>query len=140
MESGVHPTSFVSPYFTKEAVASTWEHEIYRIGVFGTFTQNHAQPWYIPDPETKKKGPGHRQACRIRNGMDESELGKVARQCKQCNNYGHNYKKCPMNEQHNAAEAGPSGNASDGRPPEFVSTTASRARPRRSVSSRSGVV
>src|SRR5438034_829876 len=72
--------------------------------------------------------------------MDESELAKVARKCSQCNNYGHNYKKCPMNEQHNTAEAGPSGNASDGRPPEFVSTTASRARPRRSVSSRSGVV
>src|SRR5438105_3323380 len=38
VESGVQPTSFVSPYFTKEAVASTWEHEIYRIRVFGTFT------------------------------------------------------------------------------------------------------
>src|SRR5437868_14831085 len=37
-------------------------------------------------------------------------------------------------------QAGPSRNASDGRPPEFESTTASRVRPRRSVSSRSGVV
>src|SRR5438128_708954 len=38
VESGVQPTSFVSPYFTKETVASTWEHEIYGIEVFGTFT------------------------------------------------------------------------------------------------------
>src|SRR6266540_2382625 len=140
VESGVQPISFVSPYFTKEAIASTWEHEIYGIGVFGTFTQNHAQPFYIPDPETKKRGPGRQQTRRIRNGMDESEVGKVPRRCSPCNNYGHNYKKCSMNEYHDAAEAGPSGNASDGRPPEFVSITASCARPRRSVSSRSGVV
>src|SRR6266540_2625935 len=140
VESGVQPATFVSPYFTKKAVACTWNQEIYGIGVFGTFTQNRAQPWYIPDPETKKKGDGNRQTCHIWNGMDESELGKMARQSSQCNNYEHNYKKCPMNEQHDAAEAGPSGNASDGRPPEFVSTTASRARPRRSVSSRSSVV
>src|SRR5438128_11696087 len=140
VESGVQPTTFVSPYFTKKAVACTWDQEIYGIGVFGMFTQNRAQPWYIPDPETKKKGPGHQQTRRIRNAMDESELGKVARRCSQCNNYEHNYKKCPMNEHHDAAEAEPSGNASDGRPPEFSSTTASRAHPRRSVSSRSGVV
>src|SRR5438132_2980554 len=43
----------------------------------------------------------------------------------------HNYKKCPMNEEHDAAEAGPSGNASDGRPPVFQTSTTSRARPRR---------
>src|SRR5207244_8813200 len=104
VEFGVRPITFVSPYFTKEAVACTWDQEIYEIGVFGTFTQNRAQPWYIPDPETKKKGPDRRNTRRIRNGMDESELGKMARQCSQCNNYGHNYKKCSMNEQHDAAE------------------------------------
>src|SRR6266540_3328500 len=136
VESGVQPTSFVSPYFTKEAVTSTWEHEIYGIRVFGMFTQNHAQPFYIPDPETKKRGPGRRQTRRIRNGMDESEVGKVSKWCSQCNNYGHNYKKCPMNEAHNSAKAGPSGNTSDRRTPEFVSTMASRARPRCSMSSR----
>src|SRR5438105_8930349 len=59
VEFEVQPTTFVSPYFTKKAVACTWEQEIYGIGVFGTFTQNRAQPWYIPDSETKKKGLGH---------------------------------------------------------------------------------
>src|SRR6266511_952872 len=131
VESGVQPRSFVSPYFTKEAVASTWEHELYGIGVFGMFTQENTQVWYIPDPETKRTGPGRRQTRRIRNGMDESEAGKVPKRCTQCNNYGHNYKKCPMNEEHDAAEAGPSGNASDGRPPVFQTSTTSRARPRR---------
>src|SRR5438105_4199901 len=38
-----------------------------------------------------------------------------------------------MNEHHDVAKAGPSGNASDGRPHEFVSTTASRARSRLST-------
>src|SRR5207244_2178831 len=33
VESKVQPRSFVSPCFTKEAVASIWEHEIYGIGV-----------------------------------------------------------------------------------------------------------
>src|SRR5207237_5360173 len=103
------------------------EHEIYGIRVFGTFTQKHAQPFYIPDPETKKTGPSHRQTRHIRSGMDESEVGKVPKWCTQCNNYGHNYKKCPMNEEHNAAKAGPSGNASDGRPPVFQTSTTSRA-------------
>src|SRR5438045_5245458 len=41
VESGVQPRSFVSPYFTKEAFASPWEHELYGIGVFGTFTQEN---------------------------------------------------------------------------------------------------
>src|SRR5438105_13057529 len=81
VESRVQPTSFVSPYFTKEAVASTWEHEIYGIGVFGTFTQNHAQPFYIPYADTKKRGPSQRQTRRICNGMDEYEVGKVPRWC-----------------------------------------------------------
>src|SRR5438128_6389041 len=94
VESGVQPTTFVSPYFTKEAVACTWDQEIYGIGVFGTFTQNRAQPCYIPDPATVRNGPARRKARRMRNGMDESELAKVARKCSQCNNYGHNYKKC----------------------------------------------
>src|SRR5438552_11134304 len=66
VESGVQPTTFVSPYFTKEAVACTWDQEIYGIGVFGTFTQNRSEPCYILDPETKKKGPGCRQTRRIR--------------------------------------------------------------------------
>src|SRR6266542_1091452 len=74
VESGVQPTSFVSPYFTKEAVASTWEHEVYGIGVFGTFTQENTQTFYIPNLATKKTSPVRRQTRRIRNGMNESEL------------------------------------------------------------------
>src|SRR5438045_8702703 len=42
VESEVQPTTFVSPYFTKEAVACTWDQEIYGIGLFGWFTHNHA--------------------------------------------------------------------------------------------------
>src|SRR6266511_101998 len=115
VESGVQPITFVSPYFTKEAVACTWDQEIYGIRVFGTFTHNRAQPCYIPDPATVRKGPGRPKTRRIRNGMDESELAKVVRQCSQCNNYGNNYTTCTMTEINNAAEARPSGNASDGR-------------------------
>ena len=38
---------------------------------------------FIPDPATKK-GKGHRQTRRIRNGMDESEASKTQKRCSQC--------------------------------------------------------
>ena len=35
------------------------------------------------------------------------------------NALGHNYKKCPQNALHDAADVGPSGNPRDGAPPTF---------------------
>ena len=58
---------------------------------------------FIPDPATKKV-KGRRQTRRIRNGMDESEAGKAQKHCSQCEDLGHNYKKCPQNALHDAAE------------------------------------
>src|SRR5204863_7698006 len=98
VESGVQPTTFVSPYFTKEAVACTWDQEIYGIGVFGTFTQNRVQPCYIPDPATVRKGPGRRKTRRIRNGMDESELAKGRGNGSRLLLDGNNYKICRTEE------------------------------------------
>ena len=37
--SGLDAASYVSQYFTKEAAAQTWCHEIYGIGILGPFTQ-----------------------------------------------------------------------------------------------------
>src|SRR6185312_11385629 len=75
-ESGLQPGVFVSRYFSKEAVVSTWGHEVYRIGIVGPFIQDNEDKMFILDPATKK-GKGHRQTCRIRNSMDESEASKV---------------------------------------------------------------
>ncbi|WVZ67009.1 LOW QUALITY PROTEIN: hypothetical protein U9M48_016155 [Paspalum notatum var. saurae] len=69
---------------------------------------------------------GRRKTRRIRNGMDEAEAGKRPKQCTQCGAVGHNYKKCPQNAVSGAAEAGPSGNATDGAPPSFEMTSSSR--------------
>jgi hypothetical protein len=140
VESGVFPASFVSPYFKKEATAAVWAQEVYGIGILGPFTQDQPPIMYIPDPDRKRVGPGRRQTRRIRNAMDESEAARVEKRCSQCNDYGHTYKKCPMNEVHAAAEAGPSGNPADGRAPEFQNLTESGTRRRRSVSSRSAAV
>ena len=62
---------------------------------------------FIPNPATKK-GKGRCQTRRIRNGMDESEASKAQKRCSQCGALGHNYKKCPKNALHDAADVGPS--------------------------------
>ena len=72
---GLDAASYVSHYFTKEAAAQTWYHEIYGIGILGPFTQQNSHPMLIPDP-AMKRGIGRRQTRRIQNGMYESEVGK----------------------------------------------------------------
>ena len=37
--SGLDVASYVSQYFTKEAAAQTWCHEIYGIGILGSHAQ-----------------------------------------------------------------------------------------------------
>ena len=93
--SGLDAASYVSQYFTKEAAAQTWCHEIYGIGSLGPFTQKNLHPILIPDAATKR-GIGRRQTRRIRNGMDESEDGKRKKRCNLCGADGHTYKKCPQ--------------------------------------------
>ena len=71
----------------------------------------------IPDAATKR-GIGRRQTRRIRNGMDESEAEKKKKHCNLCGADGHTYKKCPqLSVATAAAEAGSSGNPTDGSAP-----------------------
>ena len=116
--AALQPSAFVSPYFTKDAAVVTWSQEVYSVEILGPFTEDRHQKMYIPD-EATKRGKGRRQTRRIRNGMDESEAGKAPRRCNQCGQYGHNYKKCPLNAVADKAEAGPSGNPNDGERPDF---------------------
>ena len=71
----------------------------------------------IPDL-AMKRGIGRWQTRRIQNGMDESEVGKKKKRCNLCGADGHTYKKCPqLSVPTAAAEAGPSGNPTDGSAP-----------------------
>ena len=71
----------------------------------------------IPNAATKQ-GIGRRQTRRIRNVMDESEAGMKKKCCNLCEADGHTYKKCPqLSVPTAAAEAGPSGNPTDGSAP-----------------------
>ena len=115
--SGLDAASYVSQYFTKEAAAQTWCHEIYGIGILGPFTQkkspSNAHPWSSYEE-------GHRLTAdtsylerngRVRGWNEEKH-------CNLCGVDGHTYKKCPqLSVPTAAAEAGPSGNPTDGSAP-----------------------
>jgi hypothetical protein len=114
-----HPVDiYVSCYFRKETIASTWQYEIYRFRMVGSFTETANPVIYIPDPRSARIKRGRRQTRRIRNDMDESELRSRIQRCSACNQSGHTYKRCPNNDARpSSAEAGPIGDATDRRPP-----------------------
>jgi hypothetical protein len=96
----------------------------------GAFTETANPMIYIPDLRTAQVKRGRRQTRRIRNDMDESELRTRIQRCSACNQSGHTYKRCPNNDAGpSSAEAGPTGDAADGRLP-----VASRSGRRRRLS------
>jgi hypothetical protein len=109
-------TSFVSPYFMKEAVLATWSGEIYGSAIVGQFTTDRGDDYrWGPDLGRLRQKPGRRRSRRIRNDMDESEIRRRRSQrCTICNRDGHTYKYCTVGRENTTAQAGPSGNASGG--------------------------
>jgi hypothetical protein len=70
-----HPVDiYVSHYFRKETIASTYQYKIYGFRLVGSFTETANPVIYIPDPRLARVKRGRRQTRRIRNNMDESEL------------------------------------------------------------------
>ena len=87
---GMDAISFVSPYYLKESVLSTWTGEMLGFRAMGNFNKvNPGERRYIPDPALLRTGRGRRPSRRIRNDMDESEAGGPSRQCFLCNQFGH---------------------------------------------------
>jgi hypothetical protein len=85
-----HPVDiYVSHYFRKETIASTWQYDIYGFRMLGSFTEAANPVIYIPDPRTARVKRGRRQIRRIRNDMDESELRTRIQRCSTCNQSGH---------------------------------------------------
>jgi hypothetical protein len=104
----------------------------------GSFTEAANPMIYILDPRTARFKRGRRQTRRIRNNMDESELCTRIQRCSACNQSGHTYKRCPNNDAgSSSAEAGPTCDATDGRPP--VASRSGRRR-RSSATTTSGIV
>jgi hypothetical protein len=134
-----HPVDiYVSHYFRKETIASTWQYEIYGFRMVGLFTEIANPVIYISDPRTARVKRGRCQTRRIRNDMDESELRPRIQRCSACNQSEHTYKRCPNNDAGpNSAEVGPTGDATDGRPP--VASRSGRRR-RSSATTISGIV
>jgi hypothetical protein len=134
-----HPVDiYISHYFKKETIVSTWQYEIYGFRMVGAFTETANPVIYIPDPRTTRVKRGRRQTRRIRNNMDESELRTRIQRCSACNQSGYTYKYCPNNDAGlSSAEAGPTGDATDGRPP--VASRSGRRR-RSSATTISGII
>jgi hypothetical protein len=94
----------------------------------GSFTETVNPVIYIPDPKTARVKRERRQTRRIRNDTDESELRPRIQCCSACNQSGHTYKRCPNNDAGpSSAEADPTRDATDGRPP-VVSRSGRRRR------------
>jgi hypothetical protein len=91
-----HWGRYVPKYFLKKTVLDTWNHTIEGYLHLGTFTQDPKDSvLYIPNPDpTMCQGVGRRKKKRIRNNMDEAEVGLQVQICSKCNNPGHSYKRC----------------------------------------------
>jgi len=93
----IDPLTFVSFYYSKEAVLSTWTGEMTGFRVVGNFNKvNTAEREYVPNQTLMRVSRGRRKCRRIRNDMDESEAGGCTRLCLLYNEYGHREKKCPQ--------------------------------------------
>jgi hypothetical protein len=104
----------------------------------GSFTEAANPVMYIPDPRTARVKRGRHQTRRIRNDMDELELRTRIQRCSACNQSGHMYKRCPNNDAgSSSAEAGPTGDATDGR---LSVASRSGRRRRSSATTTSGIV
>jgi len=126
-EAGVQAGLFVSAYYRKDTIAAVWNQEVFGFAMVDTFVQENANKVYITDHATMIAHQGHRKTRRIRNGMDEAEAGRSIKCCTNCGNLGHNYKRCPLTDLPGFVEAGPSGNATDGAPPDFRSSSTRRS-------------
>jgi hypothetical protein len=106
--------------------------------MIGSFTETANPVIYIPDPRSARAKRGRRQTRRIRNDMDESEFCPRIQRCSACNQSGHTYKRCPNNDAGpSSTEAGPTGDATDGRPP--LASKSGRRR-RSSATTSSGII
>jgi hypothetical protein len=84
---------YVSHFFKKETIASTWQYEIYGFRMLGSFTEAANPVIYILDPRTARVKRERRQTRRIRNDMDESELRTRIQRCSACNQSRHTYER-----------------------------------------------
>ena len=111
-------STYMSQYFFKETLLSTWSGEIYGYGIFGQFTMDRGDEYrWGPDLSRLRLKRGRRRSRRIRNDMDESEIGGRRIRCSICNGEGHTFKNCMGLDNQLDRQAGPSGNATDGLQP-----------------------
>ncbi|XP_040379866.1 uncharacterized protein LOC121054425 [Oryza brachyantha] len=62
----------------------------------GSLEEGLAPQWPdVENPSKVRNKAGRRKTRRIRNDMDESELGRRKKRCSRCDGEGHTYKNCP---------------------------------------------
>ncbi|CAN6290558.1 unnamed protein product [Urochloa humidicola] len=100
---GASTNSYISTFYLKENVVQTWTGEFYGFLSYGDFTiYNKDLPICLPPMELLRHshGKGGRpQTRRIRNDMDESEVGGAMRRCRRCEQFGHKSNACPASNE-----------------------------------------
>jgi hypothetical protein len=86
---------YVPWYYTKETVQNIWNRTIQGDLMQGSFTENPKENVVnIPNPDLQLcQGVGRRKEKRIRNNMDEAEVGPAVVMCYKCHNTVHTYKR-----------------------------------------------
>jgi hypothetical protein len=90
---GVSSMGYISPFYLKDNIEQTWIGEFYVFMACGNFSvYNSDLPICLPPMHLlrhcHRKG-GRPQTRRIRNDMDESEVGGPMRRCRTCEEFGH---------------------------------------------------
>ena len=102
-KEGIEGT-YVSSYYLKEAVLTTWSGELRGWRALANFTKPLANGLdWIPDPDTKIIHRGRRKSRRIRNDMDASEALGGEKICLACGEIGHRCKECESYPTHRVA-------------------------------------
>lgn len=139
---GASSMPYISSFYLKENVEQTWTGEFYGFLAYVNISvYNQDLPVCLPPMELLRHctGKGGRpQTRRIRNDMDEAEVGGPMRRCRTCEQFGHKTIACPTtNEPSTSAPTNDGGGAStsDG---VNASTSATRGRGRRGRGRRGG--
>ncbi|XP_062218620.1 uncharacterized protein LOC133918660 [Phragmites australis] len=90
-------SQYVSPYFTIDALRSTWLPKMRSFNI-GTNYKSIEGPKWVPYPRARRTDPGRPRSTRLQGDMDEADAVDGLRRCKLCKQPGHDRRTCPTRQ------------------------------------------